>query len=79
MHFKNELFGLARVRISEVPISEDLLYNISGQTGKQEVHAISAHIARQHLVELETFFIEYGMYEQGKWASTNLEITQENE
>ena len=26
MYFKNELFGLARVRINEVPISEGLLY-----------------------------------------------------
>ena len=26
-YFKNELFGSARVPISEVPISEDLLYN----------------------------------------------------
>ena len=29
MYFKNELFGLSRVRISEVPISEDLLYYCS--------------------------------------------------
>ena len=29
MYFKNELFGLARVRISEVPISEDLLYRVN--------------------------------------------------
>ena len=29
MYFKYELFGLARVRISEVPISEDLLYRVN--------------------------------------------------
>ena len=35
----------------------------------------SLRIASQHLVELETFFIEHGMYEQAKWESTNVEVT----
>ena len=33
MYFKNELFGLVRVPISEVPISEDLLYYKTGRDG----------------------------------------------
>ena len=48
---------------TEEGIYDDLEDALNEVTGKQEVHAISARIASQHLVELEFFFIVHGMHE----------------